>query len=48
MHLSYCETFRKVWRVIKKRRGMLSHDYVLLHDNAQPHSACVPQTLIDE
>ncbi|KAJ4436264.1 hypothetical protein ANN_18895 [Periplaneta americana] len=36
----YCETLRKLRRVIQnKRRGMLTAGVVLLHDNARPHTA---------
>nr|XP_042912071.1 histone-lysine N-methyltransferase SETMAR-like [Parasteatoda tepidariorum] len=36
----YCETLRKLRRVIRnKRRGMLNAGVVLLHDNARPHMA---------
>ena len=37
---AYCETVRKLRRVIQnKRRGMLSSGIVLLHDNPRPHTA---------
>jgi hypothetical protein len=35
----YCDTFEKLLRAIQnKRRGMLSRDAVMLHDNARPHT----------
>ena len=43
----YCETLKKPRRAIQsKRRGMLSATILLLHDNAQPHSAAQTQDLI--
>ena len=37
---SYCETLQKLrWVIQDKRRGLLSADVVLLHDNARPHTA---------
>jgi len=37
---AYCETARKLrWAIQNKRRGMLCSGSVLLHDNAQPHTA---------
>ena len=37
---AYCETVRKLRRAIQNnRRGMLSSEIVLLHDNARPHTA---------
>ena len=35
----YCQTLQKLrWSIHKTRRGMLSADDVLLHDNACPHT----------
>ena len=45
----YCETLQKLRRVIQnKRRGMLSADVVLLHDNARPHTARRSTHLLQE
>jgi hypothetical protein len=36
----YCKTLKELRRAIQnKRRGMLTSDIVLLHDNAHPHTA---------
>ena len=43
----YCETLKKLRRAIQNKRcGMLSATILLLHDNAQPHSAAQTQELI--
>jgi len=43
----YCETLKKLRCAIQnKRHGMLSAIILLLHDNAQPHSAAQAQDLI--
>jgi len=43
----YCETLKRLRRAIQnKRRGMLSATILLLHDNAQPHSAAQTHDLI--
>ncbi|KAJ4433931.1 hypothetical protein ANN_16250 [Periplaneta americana] len=45
----YCETLRKLRRAIQnKRRGMLSREVVLLHDNARPHTAASTRELLDQ
>lgn len=44
---TYCETLKKLHRAIQnKRRGMLSKEIVLLHENARPHTANQTQDLI--
>ena len=43
----YCDTLKKFRRAIQnKRRGMLSRDVVMIHDNARPHTAASTQNLI--
>jgi histone-lysine N-methyltransferase SETMAR len=43
----YCETLKKLRRAIQnKRRGLLTHGVVLLHDNTRPHTAAQTQYLI--
>ncbi|KAF8763295.1 Histone-lysine N-methyltransferase SETMAR like protein [Argiope bruennichi] len=45
--LSYYETLRYLRKAVKnKRRGKLSKDIVLLHDNARPHKASSTQSLL--
>ncbi|XP_035229348.1 histone-lysine N-methyltransferase SETMAR-like [Stegodyphus dumicola] len=44
---AYCETLRKLRRVIQnKRRGLLSKGVVFLHDNARPLTANVTKNLL--
>jgi histone-lysine N-methyltransferase SETMAR len=43
----YCDTLKKLRHAIRnKRRGMLSRDVVMLHDNVRPHTAASQQDLI--
>ena len=43
----YCETLKKLRRTIQnKKRGMLSANFLLLYDNARPHSAAQNQDFI--
>jgi len=43
----YCDTLKKLRHAIQnKRRGMLSWDVVMIHDNARPHTAATMQNLI--
>jgi len=46
---AYCETVRKLRRAIQnKRRGMLSSETVLLHDNVRPHTAARTAQLLQQ
>jgi len=45
----YCETLKKLRRAIQnRRRGMLTKDICLLHDNARPHVARQTVVLLDQ
>lgn len=47
--LTLTVTLTKLGRAIQnKRRGMLSHGIMLLHDNARPLAGCVTQSLIND
>ena len=44
---NYCETLTKLRRAIQnRRRGQLTEEVVLLHDNAQPYAARQTQELL--
>jgi len=46
---AYCETVRKLRRAFEnKRRGMLSSEIVLLHDNVRPHTAARTAQLLQQ
>ena len=43
----YCDTLKILHGAIQnKRRGMLSRDVVMIHDNARPHTATATQNLV--
>jgi histone-lysine N-methyltransferase SETMAR len=45
----YCETVSKLLQAIQnKRRGLLSSGVLLLHDNAQPHTAARTRQLLEQ
>ncbi|GFY02838.1 histone-lysine N-methyltransferase SETMAR [Trichonephila clavipes] len=45
---AYCATLRKLRRILQnKRRGRLSKDVLLLHDNARSHTSRTTQELIE-
>jgi transposase len=47
MSVVYCEMLNNLLRLIEnKRRGMLTKGVILLHDNAQPHTAACTNALI--
>jgi hypothetical protein len=44
----YCETLNELRRAIQnKMRGMLTSGVVLLHDNADPHTAARTRVLLE-
>lgn len=43
----YCQTLKNLRRIIQNKRGMLTKDVCLLHDNARPHPANVITALLD-
>ncbi|GBN42142.1 hypothetical protein AVEN_247289-1 [Araneus ventricosus] len=46
--VAYGQTLRKLQKAIQnKRRGMLTEEILLLHDNARPHTAAQTRALLD-
>jgi histone-lysine N-methyltransferase SETMAR len=44
----YCEILKKLRRAIQnKRRGMLTHDVMLLHNNTCPHTTVRTRALLE-